>query len=279
MILFSPAKINIGLQIIERRKDGYHNLQSIMFPLGLCDILEIRRFSGPGENIRFSQSGIWFDSQDEKNLCIQAWKLFSMEAPLPPVEMHLHKQIPVGAGLGGGSSDATATLRGLNKLTNEPLSEEKLHELAARLGSDCPFFLHGKPMMMEGRGDILSPVSLQLNEFYLLLLFPEIHVSTAEAYAGVIPAIPEIHLRDLIREPVNQWIDLVENDFERSVFKKYPELDQIKQGLYQAGAIYASLSGSGSSLYGIFKEKPVLQHELKRYVIWQGKGAYSTATI
>ena len=279
MILFSPAKINIGLQIIERRKDGFHNLQSIMFPLGLCDILEIRRFSDPGENIRFSQSGIWFDSQNENNLCIQAWKLFSMEAPLPPVEIHLHKQIPVGAGLGGGSSDATATLRGLNKLTNEPLSEEKLHELAARLGSDCPFFLHGKPMMMEGRGDILSPVSLQLNELYLLLLFPEIHVSTAEAYAGVIPAIPEIHLRDLIREPVNQWIDLVENDFERSVFKKYPELDQIKQGLYQAGAIYASLSGSGSSLYGIFKEKPVLQHELKRYVIWQGKGAYSTVTI
>ncbi|MEN8226531.1 MAG: 4-(cytidine 5'-diphospho)-2-C-methyl-D-erythritol kinase [Bacteroidota bacterium] len=270
MILFSPAKINIGLQIIERRGDGFHNLQSIMYPVGLCDILEIRRSPDGGESMRFSQSGIQIDSPNNKNLCIKAWELFTKELSLPAVDLHLHKQIPVGAGLGGGSSNASVTLKGLNRLVGNPLPLEMLHELAATLGSDCPFFLQENPMMMEGRGDILSSVSLCLDHLYLVLLFPEVHISTAEAYAGVIPAVHDGHLREVIREPMDRWKELVINDFEYSIFDRHPEIDQLKQDLYRAGALYASLSGSGSSLYGIFPESPDLPENLERYVIWRG---------
>lgn len=279
MILFSPAKINIGLQIIERRKDGFHNLQSIMYPVGLSDILEIRRSSVKGEAIRFSQSGIKFGTPGETNLCVSAWEHFSREAALPPVEIHLHKQIPVGAGLGGGSSNATTTLKGLNMLAKFPLTEGILLEMSAQLGSDCPFFLHSGPMMMEGRGEILNPVSLPLDQLYLVLLFPGIHVSTADAYAGVKPVVPEADLWKLIAEPMDQWKGSVVNDFERSVFKKYPELDLLKQDLYESGALYASLSGSGSSLYGFFTRMPELPEKLEQYVIWKGRTILPAGTI
>jgi len=279
MILFSPAKINIGLQIIERRKDGFHNLQSIMFPVGLSDILEIRRSRVKGEAFRFSQSGIKFLTPGETNLCVSAWEHFSREATLPPVEMHLHKQIPVGAGLGGGSSNATTTLIGLNLLAGSPLAEGKLLEMSAQLGSDCPFFLHSKPMMMEGRGEILNPVSLPLDQCYLVLLFPGIHVSTADAYDGVKPVAPEVELGELIAKPMDQWKGSVMNDFERSVFEKYPELDRLKQDLYESGALYASLSGSGSSLYGFFTRMPELPEKLERHVIWKGRTIPPAGTI
>ncbi|MCK4990189.1 MAG: 4-(cytidine 5'-diphospho)-2-C-methyl-D-erythritol kinase [Bacteroidales bacterium] len=278
MILFSPAKINIGLQIIMHREDGFHNLQSIMYPVGLCDILEIRRSPDEGDSIRFSQSGIQIDPHNNKNLCIQAWELFTQEVPLPAVDLHLHKQIPVGAGLGGGSSNASTTLKGLNILAGDPLPDEMLHEMAATLGSDCPFFLHEGPMLMEGRGDILSSISPCLDHLYLILLFPGIHVSTAEAYAGVKPAVPNQHLQELIRQPMDRWREFVINDFEHSVFKRYPELDRLKQDLYGAGAVYASLSGSGSSLYGIFPESPDLPEELEQYLIWRGTTVSSTET-
>ena len=278
MILFSPAKINIGLQIIERRGDGFHNLQSIMYPVGLCDILEIRRSPDGGEGLKFSQSGIQIDSPNDKNLCIQAWELFTQELSLPAVDLHLHKQIPVGAGLGGGSSNASATLKGLNKLAGDPLPEEMLHELAATLGSDCPFFLHENPMMMEGRGDILSSVSLCLDHLFLVLLFPDLHISTAEAYAGVIPAVHDRNLREVIKKPMDRWRELVVNDFEHSLFERHPELDRLKQDLYRAGAVYASLSGSGSSLYGFFPEAPDLPENLERYVIWRSAAVSSTET-
>lgn len=284
MILFSPAKINIGLQIVERRIDGFHNLQSVMFPVGLCDILEIRetqegefvRGEPARHGIRFGQSGIALESRDKvildrSNLCVRAWEAFSAETSLPPVEIHLHKQIPVGAGLGGGSSNASVVLRGLNMLTNQALPEEKLFDLAARLGSDCSFFLQDQPMMMEGRGEILSPVSLEMDAYCLVLLNPGISISTAEAYSGIKPAVPETHLRELVSRPVDQWKGLVTNDFERSVFEKYPELELLKHDLYQAGAIYASLSGSGSSLYGIFRQSPDLPEKLDEYVVWRGR--------
>ena len=192
--------------------------------------------------------------------------------------MHLHKQIPVGAGLGGGSSNASTTLKGLNILAGNPLPDEMLHEMAATLGSDCPFFLHEGPMLMEGRGDILSSISPCLGHLYLILLFPGIHVSTAEAYAGVKPAVPNQHLQELIRQPMDRWREFVINDFEHSVFKRHPELDRLKQDLYGAGAVYASLSGSGSSLYGIFPESPDLPEELEQYLIWRGTTVSSTKT-
>ena len=270
MILFSPAKINIGLQITERRKDGFHNLQSVMFPVGLCDILEIRISDEQEEGIRLDQSGIRLESGSVKNLCIEAFELLSKETSLPSVHVHVHKQIPVGAGLGGGSSNAASALRGLNSLSAEPVSEGKLHELATQLGSDCPFFLYNQPMMMEGRGEILRPVPLQLDQVFLVLLFPRIHVSTAEAYGEVIPMVPGKHLKELIAEPLSKWKHLITNDFEKSVFKKHPVLGTLKEALYDAGSLYASMSGSGSSLYGIFPEKPSLPESIEQFVIWKG---------
>lgn len=270
MILFSPAKINLGLQILERREDGFHNLRSIMYPTGLCDIIEINQQPEGNKAIHFSQSGIRFEADQENNLCIKAWQHMVDACPLPPVSIHLHKQIPVGAGLGGGSSNATTVLKGLNLLTGSPLPTEKMAGLAVRLGSDCPFFLKEGPSLMEGRGELLSQVVLSLEPYYLVILFPEIHISSAEAYREVSPAIPEVPLQQLIALPLDQWKGQIKNDFEASVFRKHPLLEELKQSLYHAGAGYASMSGSGSALYGIFDKRPELPERIQDYVIWEG---------
>lgn len=270
MIYFSPAKINIGLQILNKRTDGYHNLQSVMHPVGLCDILEINALPSADQTFLFNQSGIRFEGDQRDNLCIQALELFRKETQLPPIQMHLHKQIPVGAGLGGGSSNASTTLLGLNALADNPLTIKQLAELAAILGSDCPFFLDPQTMLMEGRGEILTPLFLSMEKICLVLLFPEIHVSTQDAYSGVNPALSPLQLKALIKTPLSRWKENIENDFETSVFSTYPELGSIKNELYKSGAIYASLSGSGSSLYGLFKEKPTLPEGLQKNVIWEG---------
>ncbi len=271
MILFSPAKINIGLQIIERRKDGFHNLQSIMLPVGLYDILEIRKVSDENKKIQFHQSGIPIDAPSKMNLCVKAWELYTNKIPLPPIEIFLHKQIPVGAGLGGGSSNASTTLIGLNALSRNPLSIGKLKEIAVKLGSDCPFFLHDHSMLMEGKGEILSPIFIHMDQLYLVLFFPEIQISTVEAYAGVNPVVPTFPLTELIKKPLNLWKEMIFNDFESSIFERYPELERMKQTLYHVGAEYASLSGSGSSLYGLFRAPPNLPKKLEQYVIWKGR--------
>ena len=270
MILFSPAKINIGLQILEKREDGFHNIRSVMYPTDFCDILEIRTLTEGGMPFRLSQSGILIDSDPESNLVTRAWRLLSHETALPPVAIHLHKQIPVGAGLGGGSSNASCVLEALNHLAPRSLNQEQLEVLALSLGSDCPFFLHKGPMMMEGRGEILSQAKVDLEDSFLVLLFPGIHVSTAEAYSGVHPKIPDIPLEEMISKPADLWDKLVLNDFEETVCKHYPLIRELKNALYRAGAQYASLSGSGSSIYGIFTEYPRLPGELKKYVIWEG---------
>ncbi len=270
MILFSPAKINIGLQILEKRKDGFHNIRSVMYPIGLCDILEIIALSEGSTPFLLSQSGISIDSDPESNLVTRAWRLLSGETYIPPVSIHLHKQIPAGAGLGGGSSNASVVLKALNHLAPKSLTQERLEVLAAQLGSDCPFFLHNSPMMMEGRGEILNQAGVTLDDSFLVLLFPGIHVSTAEAYDGIHPGIPDIPLEKLISKPPNLWKDLILNDFEETVAAKFPLIRELKKALYDAGAQYASLSGSGSSIYGIFREYPRLPGELKKYVIWEG---------
>jgi len=270
MILFSPAKINIGLLVTRRREDGYHNLQSVMHPVALYDLIEIKEIDSPVGGITFTHSGIPAGCDRNNNLCIRAYKMLAGETALPPVGLHLHKQIPPGAGLGGGSSNASTTLKWLNRLAQQPLSGERLRELAGALGSDCPFFLGEGSMMMEGRGEILRPVRLNLDHLSLVLLYPGIHISTAEAYEGVHPILPGKHLGSLIREPIDKWKELIVNDFEGPIFKSHPELNEIKQGLYEAGAIYASLSGSGSSIYGLFRELPSLPESLDCMVIWKG---------
>jgi 4-diphosphocytidyl-2-C-methyl-D-erythritol kinase len=279
MILFSQAKVNIGLHITELRPDGFRNLQSVMAPIGLCDILEIQPSASGKSALKFSLSGIPVEQGSGMNLVEKAHQIMASEVHLPPVDIHLHKQIPVGAGLGGGSSNATFTLLGLNRLLDKPLSLQKLHQMALSLGSDCPFFLHNQFMMMEGRGEILSPCPVNLDGLYLVLLFPGIHISTAEAYAGVAPAIPPVHLKELITSPVTKWKDLVVNDFEKGIFLKYPEISSLKNNLYEAGAIYASLSGSGSSLFGIFTEQPDIPDFLNKFVIWNGDAGRFKTTI
>ena len=270
MIYFSPAKINLGLQIIERRQDGFHNLQSLMYPIPLCDIIEIGQLPGQIMPVRFTQSGISAGSTPENNLCMRAWELMRSEISLPPVAMHLHKQIPVGAGLGGGSSNASTVLKALNTLAHKPLSTEHMSELAERLGSDCPFFLQADPMLAEGRGEILSRVSVSLGSYFLVVLFPGLHISTAEAYRKVTATRPDKHLKQVIEAPVHQWKDALKNDFEQSLFEQYPQLKKLKHNLYGAGALYAAMSGSGSSLFGIFESCPELPREIRQVVTWQG---------
>ena len=270
MIRYAPAKINIGLQILEKRKDGFHNIRSVMYPTGLCDILEIKALPEGARTFQFSQSGITIDTDPESNLVTAAWRLLKDKTVLPPVAIHLHKQIPVGAGLGGGSSNASLVLLTLNQLAPKGISPEGLEELAGQLGSDCPFFLHQGPMMMEGRGEILSPAKVDLGSLYLVLLLPGIPVSTAVAYAEVTPEIPEFSLEQAISLPVKEWPGLVENGFEESLGIRFPLIRELKESLYRAGAQYASLSGSGSSLYGIFHQHPRLPDEIKDFVIWEG---------
>jgi 4-diphosphocytidyl-2-C-methyl-D-erythritol kinase len=270
MIRYSPAKINIGLQILEKRKDGFHNIRSVMYPTGLCDILEIKVLPEGASAFQFSQSGINLDTDPEDNLVAAAWRLLKRETDVPPVAIHLHKQIPVGAGLGGGSSNASQVLLALNHVSPQGISHERLEKLAGQLGSDCPFFLHQGPMLMEGRGEILSPAKIDLEGLYLVLLFPGIHVSTAEAYAGIHPKIPEVSLNQAISLPVSEWPGLVKNDFEDGLGVQFPLIGDLKESLYQAGAQYASLSGSGSSIYGIFRQHPRLPDKLRDFVIWEG---------
>jgi 4-diphosphocytidyl-2-C-methyl-D-erythritol kinase len=237
---------------------------------GLCDILEIKRSDRQEQELVFTQSGIELEPGSSKNLCISAWEALRQKIRLPPLTIHLHKQIPVGAGLGGGSSNATCTLTGINRIMGNPLPMETLHPMATSLGSDCPFFLHGRPMVAEGKGDLLTPLDIQLSGMKLVLFHTGIHISTAEAYSGIHPSAGGLDLHELPQHPVDVWKEKLINDFEVPVFQRYPELDSLKQSIYAAGAIYASMSGSGSALYGIFEKEPVLPGNLQSGLLWKG---------
>ncbi|MFA5848574.1 MAG: 4-(cytidine 5'-diphospho)-2-C-methyl-D-erythritol kinase [Bacteroidales bacterium] len=259
MILYPNAKINIGLKVIEKRPDGFHNLETFFFPIELTDILEIVE----SEKTSLSLYGISLAGRQEDNLCIKAYQLLSEEFRLPPVEIHLYKRIPPGAGLGGGSSDAAHTIIALNKLFNLNLSHETMAMYAAQLGSDCPFFIYsrslnteeGEGMLAEGRGEILTPFTIpQLKGIKIKTVVPPVFVSTADAYKGVTPHRPQSSLRDLLFLPLEEWKDTVRNDFESSVFKTQPLIEEHKQDLYNKGAIYASMSGSGSAVFGLFRQ-------------------------
>lgn len=270
MIHFAPAKINLGLHVLERRADGYHNLQTVMVPTGLCDLIEITKLPEQRDKFRFEQTGIPLEEGSGVNLCVKARELMAREVRVPSLLIHLHKQIPVGAGLGGGSSDATHTLIGINRWLEDPLPEETLHTLATSLGSDCPFFLHGKAMLAEGRGEILTAIPMALQGYWLLLFHSGVHISTAEAYSGIQPSADRPDLRKLLDQPIQTWKDAVVNDFEYSVFREYPGLPELKELIYAAGAVYASMSGSGSAMYGLFTSPPLLTGALADQILWRG---------
>jgi len=258
MIVYPNAKINLGLNVIERRPDGYHNIETIFYPIGIQDVLSIEP-SETCSDYSFSSSGIVFDDDAENNLIIKAYRLLRSQYEFPPVDISLHKQIPFGAGLGGGSADAAFTLKALNELFLLNISTRKLETLASKLGADCPFFIKNTPVYAEGIGNVFSSVKVSLKGYWMLLVKPNIHVSTAEAYAGIQPAPCQKSLNDLVKLPMKEWKNQIKNDFEKTVFEKQPQIGKIKDKMYELGALYASMSGSGSSVYGIFTDKPVFE--------------------
>ncbi len=257
MICFPNTKINIGLNIVGKRDDGFHNIESIFYPVPFCDILEINT----GKNIDFQTSGLIIDGNDQDNLVLKAFHLLADKYKIGPARIHLHKQIPMGAGLGGGSADAASALVLLNRLFNLNLSESVLEELALSLGSDCPFFVKNIPQYVTGRGENLKPVEVDLKGYYIYLINNGTHVSTKEAYSGISPEHSTQDLRELVRLPVSEWRNSIKNDFEVSVFKNHPELKRLKQNLCDKGADYASMTGSGSTMYGLFKKAPELSYK------------------
>lgn len=259
MVSFPNCKINIGLNITEKRADGYHNLETVFYPIPFYDVLEIITDIAPQENKKytFSGSGIVIDSNDENNICTKAYRLINNQIQhLPAIKVHLHKNIPAGAGLGGGSADGAFMLNMLNEKFALNLTEQQLIDLSLQLGSDCPFFIKNKPCYAESRGEIMSDVTLDLSGLYMMLVNPGIHVSTAEAFSFIKPTQPSVNLQQLITLPVQEWKENIFNDFEVPVINRYPEIGAIKNKLYSSGALYASMTGSGSTVYGIFKENP-----------------------
>tara|TARA_B100001057_G_C22766888_1_gene917992 strand:- start:650 stop:1438 length:789 start_codon:yes stop_codon:yes gene_type:complete len=253
-VLFFPnAKINIGLNITSKRADGYHNLESIFYPVAWFDILEII----PSKQLSFDSTGLFIPGQG--NLCLKAYELMKRHYGIAPVSIHLHKNIPIGAGLGGGSSDAAFTLMALNIIFELSLENDELKRMAVQLGADCPFFIDNTPSLASGIGEHLNLIDLDLSNYHLLVVKSDVFVSTTEAFSAIVPQIPSLSLEEEIKMPIEKWT--LKNDFEDSIFPQYPELFEIKKSLIQAGALYASMSGSGSSIYGIFNEKPQLEFD------------------
>jgi len=255
MIIFPNAKINIGLNVISRRDDGYHNLETIFYPLGIKDVLEVIE----ADELSFESAGLAIPGRVEHNLCLKGYHLLKKDFDLPPVKIFLYKHIPIGAGLGGGSADGAFFIRLLNEKFGLGLTVKQMITYARQLGADCAFFIENTPAFATGIGDELEPMSLDLSNYKIGLVMPPVHVSTGEAYRGVKPSYPDHSLKDLIRLPVTEWKSHIKNDFEESVFKNHPAIRGAKAALYQAGAIYAGMSGSGASVFGIFEEKPDLR--------------------
>lgn len=254
MILHANCKINIGLDILCRRDDGFHDLETVMVPvLGLYDIIEVERSEGESH---FVQRGLTVDCAVEDNLCMKAVRLMQRLYGAGEVCVVLDKRVPFGAGLGGGSSDATAVMVAMNDIFALGLSEEQLVEAAAMIGSDTAFFVRNTPQLCTGRGEIMRPIDLPLQGLWLAIAKPDEGVSTKEAYSGVKPATPAVRLADALRRPIAQWRECVKNDFEPHIFAVHPSIASLKSAMYEAGAVYASMSGSGSAVFGLFENEP-----------------------
>ena len=253
MIIFPPAKVNLGLNVLSKRSDGYHAIETCMLEVPLCDVLEIQK----SDVFQFKSTGLEINGSHEENLCVLAFRMLENEHNLSSVYIHLRKIIPMGAGLGGGSSDATSILLGLNELFELNLSDEKLESYASRLGSDCAFFVKGRSQLGSGRGEVLNPISIDLSGKFLKLINPEIHIGTSEAYSNV-HFIDSYSIADALKNPIASWKDQLQNSFEEFAFKAHPVLNEIKKAMYDEGALFAAMSGSGSTLFGIYKEEPEL---------------------
>ena len=268
MILFPPAKVNLGLNILFKREDGYHEIESCMIPTPFTDILEITE----ADEFEFLQTGLAIPGNLDTNLCVKAYQLIKQKFAIPNVRIHLRKQIPMGAGLGGGSADAAYVLKGLSDLFKLNVSISELENLSAQLGSDCAFFIQNKPQIARGRGEILSEINIDLKGKYLILLNPRIHIGTKEAYDGVQPRAASKSIEEILLGSVDTWQSELLNQFEQSIFPKYPLIKELKDSLIQLGAVYASMSGSGSSVFGIYNEKPIeIQLKLRDFLVFEGE--------
>lgn len=268
MIVFPNAKINIGLNIVSKRPDGYHNLETIFYPVNICDVLEFTEKEGL-DGVEFVSNGITLDCDSSDNLVVKAYKLLKADFDIPDHIIELVKNIPTGAGLGGGSADATFTLKFLNEHYSLGLNNVQLKSYATRLGADCAFFVENFPVYATGIGDIMEPVDLSLKDYYIVLVKPDVFISTKEAFAGITPKPSKECLKDIVKLPVSEWKNHIFNDFECSIFPNHKMLENIKCKLYDLGAIYVSMSGSGSSIYGLFKKNPeILEHYFKNCYIW-----------
>lgn len=254
MVIFPNAKINIGLNILRRRGDGYHEIETLFYPIGLKDALEY--VVNGKDHVNFYSSGLSLDIQPEQNIVLKAYRMMQEEHSLPGLDIHLHKAIPSGAGLGGGSADASFFLKSLNEHFELEIAPDKLKIMAGRLGADCAFFLENRPSFARGTGDQISPADVDLSGYYLLLVKPPFGVDTKEAYSGVVPQDYPYNFKDIITGRINEWKKSIKNDFEKSLFVKFPELELLKDRLAGMGSVYTSMSGSGSSVYAFFDKKP-----------------------
>ncbi len=270
MIVYPNAKINLGLNIIARRPDGFHEIESCFIPIGLSDTLELALTNGKTE---IETEGIDIPGDIRENLCVKAWEIMHKQYQIPSVRIHLKKEIPIGAGLGGGSSDAAFMLKALNTFFKLNLPDNVLTDFASGLGSDCSFFIKNVPAIASGRGEKLHPFEIALGEYRLVLIYPGIHISTAEAYSLVEAMKPQVSIETILSDTPEDWPNRLNNDFEVSVFENYPLIGEIKDKLYSLGAVYASMSGSGSTVYGIFKKRipQDLPGHFKDCFIWYEK--------
>lgn len=271
MLAFPNAKINLGLHILEKLDNGFHRIESVFYPIPFADVLEILPLKNlEKKTLPFQTSGISIPGDPKNNLCLKAYHLLKKDFDLPEIALHLHKIIPIGAGLGGGSSDGAFALKILNDLFKLKLSNSKLKKNAALLGSDCPFFIENQAAYLNGIGAELEPFNLDLSHFYLVLVYPNIHINTSLAYQNSKPKAANYDLKNLLNQPIQNWKNQLTNDFENFAFTEFPILKNIKEKLYQLGASYAAMSGSGSTIFGIFEEKIDLSEYFSDFVFWQG---------
>ena len=276
MICFPNAKINLGLNIVEKRSDRFHNIETVFYPINWCDALEVIENKGlqkGDEKINLSLSGIVVEGNTQDNLISKAYKLLDTAHNLPPVKAYLHKVIPMGAGLGGGSSDAAFFIKLLNDKFSLNLSITEQINFAKQLGSDCAFFIKNKPVYASGKGDVFSEVEIDLSQYCIVVVYPAVHSNTTLAYKGVIPIKPQKNIQSIIADEIKNWKEDLANDFEKTIFTQHPELQNIKNNFYTKGAMYASMSGSGSAVYGIFKNDVDIKefNFPNNYLIWKSK--------
>ncbi len=272
MVCFPNAKINLGLNILEKRSDGYHNIETVFYPVKWCDVLEVveDKSQKAEEEVKFSASGLNVDGEIKNNLCLKAYQFLKKDFQLPPLKMHLHKIIPMGAGLGGGSSDTAFTLKLINELFDLKINKDVLKNYAAQIGSDCSFFMENVPVMAKEKGELMEKINLNLKGLFILIVKPGVQISTADAYRMVAPQRPERSLKAIIEMPMHEWRIFLKNDFEKYVLEKFPVIGEIKGKMYQQGAIYASMTGSGSAVYGIFEKTIYNKNDFNKNIVYEG---------